>query len=194
MSQDPWNDWSQTWQAPASASPAVDIDQIERRVRRRLAWRRAQIVADLTACLVALALSAWLLTMHRPAGLAVGGAGLAFSLFGLFIALRGRRFSGATDRSVVSALDWEIAEVRADARRSVGGIAIAGAGVVFLIFCTTMIALEAGGLNPQRRWLTLLGVGVIAGSALWSAWLLLRRRARLRRLTALRDELAEDGA
>lgn len=190
MSQDPWNDWSTAWRA-AAPPPAYDIDTIERRVRRRLAWRRAQIVMDLAACALAIAVSVWTLTLDRPLAAIVGGAGLIFSLFGLTVALSGRRPSSLASRSMLAALDWEIVEIDADIRRSVGGLAIAGAGALFLAFCLTMAAIDHP-LAPAQRWLALFGVGVIVGSALWSGWLLARRRARRRHLTALRAELGGD--
>ena len=49
-----------------------------------------------------------------------------------------------------------------------------------------------GLLTPGRERLLLAGFAIMALSIAWSGWLLLRRRARLHRLTALRDELAED--
>ena len=191
MSQDPWNDWSSAWRE-STPPPAVDLDQIERRVRRRLNWRKAQIIADLASCVVGLVASVWAMTVSNPMASAVGGAGLAFSLFCLFVALGGRHFSSAADRSVVAALDWEIAEVRADARRSIGGLAIAAAGIAFLVFCGIIFSAE-GMLTHGRDRVMLAGFTAMALSVAWSGWLLFRRRARLRRLSALRDELAGDG-
>ncbi len=190
MSQDPWNEWSSAWRQPDQTS-SLQLDQIERRVRRRLTWRTAQMVADLASCVLGLGISLWCMTLDRPLAAAVGGAGLAFSLLGLFVALGGRHASKAADRSVIATLDWEIAEVRADARRSVGGLVIAGGGIVFLIFCQALFAAE-GLLTPGRERLLLAGFAIMALSIAWSGWLLLRRRARLHGLTALRDELAED--
>jgi hypothetical protein len=188
MSQDPWDDWSDAWQTSAT-QPAADLDEIERRIRRRVTWRNVQIVIDLVACAMATAASLYSLSLGGMLRTTIGAAGLAFSLFGFFIALGGRSRRVTADRSVVAALDREILEIGADVRRSLGGLAIAGAGLLFLAVCTMMFA-TVDALSPARRWYALTGVGVIAGSALWSGWLLLRRKARLRRLTALRDELA----
>ncbi|MCY1647982.1 hypothetical protein OVA11_13200 [Caulobacter sp. SL161] len=190
MSQEPWNEWSSAWRQPDPTS-SLQLDKIERRVRRRLTWRTAQMVADLASCALGLVISLWCMTLDRPLAAAVGGAGLAFSLLSLFVALGGRHSSKAADRSVIAALDWEIAEVRADARRSVGGLVIAGAGTGFLIFCQALFSVE-GLLTGGRERLLLAGFAIMALSIAWSGWLLLRRRARLHRLTALRDELAGD--
>ncbi|WP_454759332.1 hypothetical protein [Caulobacter segnis] len=192
MSQDPWNDWSDAWQASPPA-PAADIDAIERRIRRRLFWRSAQAAADIAACVFALALCLWVLLMrHDAVSRTIGVLGLAFSLLGVFIVIAARRPLGAmADRSVVSALDWEILEVGSDIRRSLGGLAMAVGGMAFL-GVIWVIARHAQRLPADRWWLPVVGLVIILGSLLWSGGLLVRRRARRRRLQALRDELAGD--
>jgi hypothetical protein len=192
MSQDPWNDWSDAWQASPPA-PAADIDAIERRIRRRLMWRSAQATADIAACALSLVLCIWVLLMRDDAvSKTIGTLGLAFSLFGVFIVIAARRPSSAmADRSVVSALDWEIVEIGSDIRRSLGGLAMAVGGMAFLGMIW-MIVLSAQRLPADRWWLPVVGLVIILGSLLWSGGLLVRRRARRRRLQALRDELAGD--
>ncbi len=192
MSQDPWDDWSDAWQ-DAAPSPSVDLDEVERRLRRRLTWRAIQLGADLAACLVALAISIWSMTKGGPLALAMGSAGLAFALFGLSLLLgRNRAPSAMADRSVAAALDWEIAVVASDVRRSLGGLTIAAVALVFLGFCMAMFV-TWGGLTPMRVWAALASLAMVVGSALSSSWLLVRRRTRLRRLTALREELTREG-
>jgi hypothetical protein len=188
MSREPWDDWSDAWKA-SPPQPVADVDEIERRIRRRVTWRTAQITADLIACVLATAVSVWSLSLGGLLRTALGSAGLAFSLFGFFVALGGLPSKPSADRSVVAALDLEIIEVKADIRRSLGGIAMAGAGGLFLGFCAVLIA-AVDVMTPQRRWMTLATVAGMVGSALWSGWLMMRRRRRLRLLTALRDELA----
>ncbi|MBO9543067.1 hypothetical protein [Caulobacter sp.] len=192
MSQDPWNEWSDAWQDTPPA-PTAEIDAIERRIRRRLFWRSAQAAADIAACVFALALCAWvLLTRDDAVSRSTGAIGLAFSLFGLFVVLAARRPPGAmADRSVASALDWEILEIDSDIRRSWGGLVMAAAGLVFLA-AIVAIAFEAHRL-PRAVWgLPAAGFVSILGSVAWSGGLLVRRKARKRRLRALRDELIDD--
>lgn len=190
-----WNGWAEAWQADADGSTS-DVAAIERRVRREQAGQTLRAWSDIAASMMALGVSGWAIMDGRPAGVVLGLAGIAFSLFSLAVVLGRRRAPSAlASRTVAAALAWEIATARSGVRTSVGGMAMAVGALLFLVLCTAVFSHEgvferdpmAGG------WLTLAGL-FGASSGLASMWFYRRRKARVKRLERMLEELLEEPA
>ena len=165
--QDLWNDWAADWRADGAETP--DFEAVERTLRRRRRNRLAQRTVDLLGCLVGIGISGWAIWLATPAGVIVGLAGLAFSLFGLALALGGPLVPRSPDaRTVAGAL-------------------------LFLLVCL-LVYQQAGIVAARPSTVVMLGGGALVAVASGAASLLLlgRRRARLRTLEALLAELEDE--
>ena len=191
---DGWSGWRDAWREDV-AEPALDVAEIEARVRQEQIWQTVRARLDLVAGVVAVVICGGVIARGTPAGIVLGLAGLAFTLFGLVVTLgRERAPSALASRTVAAALGWEIATAKASVRSAVGGMAVAAASLLFLLVCTVVFRHE-GELRPGAiEVYTLVAALVFAlGSGGTSAWLYRRRRARVERLTALLAELIEEG-
>lgn len=187
-----WKSLGDAWRE-GGAAPALDIAEIEARVRRQQFWQALGARMDLAACLIALAICVWAIVKGDPPTMALGLAGLAFTLFGLVVALgRDRAPSALASRTVSAALGWELATARASVRSSVGGLLVAAAALVFLAICVFAYRRD-GLLAPGGAAVYALAAGLLftLGSGAVSTWNLRRRRARVRRLEALLADLTE---
>lgn len=192
---DGWNGWADAWREDG-ADPALDVGEIEARVRHEQLWQTVRARFDLFASLVALCICGWAIAGGTPAGIVLGLAGLAFTLFGLVVTLgRERAPSALASRTVTAALGWEIATARASVRSSVGGVAVAAASLLFLVVCATVFRHEGVLKLGETEVYALIAALLFAlGSGGASAWLYRRRRARVERLEALLADLTEDSA
>ncbi|MES2035780.1 MAG: hypothetical protein V4466_16560 [Pseudomonadota bacterium] len=189
-----WNGWADSWRQDG-ADPALDIAEIEARVRHEQIWQTFRTRLDLAASLLALAICGWAIAKGTPAGIVLGLAGLAFTLFSLVVTLgRERAPSALASRTVAAALGWEIATAKASVRSALGGMAVAAASLLFLVVCSTVFRHE-GALKLGTTELYALGAALLfsLGSAGTSAWLYRRRQARVARLERLLADLTEDG-
>lgn len=190
-----WENWGDAWREDGrdAAGPALDVDAIEARGRREQLGQSVRARLDLVGCLLALGVCAWVMVKGDPPALALGLAGLAFTLFGLVVTLgRERTPQALASRTVAAALGWELATARAGVRSSIGGLLVAAAALVFLAVCAFVFQRE-GLLAPGGRAVYPMTAALLftAGSSVFSAWMLRRRRARVRQLEALLADLTE---
>lgn len=189
---DDWTSWAEAWRA--DDANALDIDAIERRVRAAQRGRSVRTGIDLAAAASAIVVSVWAMISGAPAGMIVGLAGLAFALFGLVITLgRERTPAAMASRTVTAALGWEIATARSAVRSAVGGMAIAAACLLFLAVCATVFRYEGVlTVGGAAFYVMLASLAYVLGAGAVSAWLYGRRRAHVRRLTALLADLTDE--
>ena len=190
--QDPWSDWAADWRAGGPETP--DFEALERTIRRRRRSRQTQRIIDLLASMSGIGISGWAIWLGAPAGVIVGLAGLAFSLFGLALALGGQFVPRMLNtRTVVGALTWEISAARAGIRASLGGVMIAVGALLFLLICLVVYQ-QAGILTRTAPTGVFLVGGALFAIASGAASLVLLRcrRARLRTLEGLLADLEDE--
>lgn len=190
--QDPWSDWAADWRVASPETP--DFEALERTIRRGRRRRLALRIVDLVASLGGIGISVWAISLGAPAGVIVGLAGLAFSLFALALTLGGQLVPKALDaRTVAGALAWEISAARAGIRASLGGVMIAAGALLFLLVC--LVVYQQAGIVTRTTPTAFFLVGgalfaIASGGA--SLVLLRRRRARLRTLEGLLADLEDE--
>jgi len=190
--EDPWSGWTADWRAAPQETP--DFDALERRIRRHRRRRQAGSIIDIAVCLFGIGMSVWAMSSQQPAGIITGLAALAFSLFGMAVAVGGRHGPGALEtRTVAGALAWEITAARAGIRTAIGGTMISVGALLFVLICLVVYQLTGALIRP------VLFVSILAGGAAFalvaggvSLVQFRRRKDRLRRLERLLADLKND--
>ena len=193
--QDDWSRWGDDWQR----QPAVDVDRLRRRVRRKRRQMRAMVGIEAALALFAVGQVVRLLLMPWATGRWRIWAGLAFLLVAgmVWLSLRARR--GTWRAATESVPDL----LRLTAERARAGIRLAWLNIFSVpVLLAITLPIAAPWLAPSRwrhdpglQHLLLLQLGIngalVVALLLFFAGYIRRQRRRLREVEALLREEAD---
>ncbi|GAD58320.1 hypothetical protein IWC96_13845 [Brevundimonas sp. BAL450] len=126
-----WTDLSDAWTAPARDDQA--LAQMARQVRRRSRLGRLNYMFELTACMIAAGLGAWVLATGPSDQWLLGSAAVIFGLFSAAMTVWARGTRTTDDlETPEQALTAAIRQAEAGRRWAWAGIAITLGAAVFL--------------------------------------------------------------